>query len=57
MDSQIKLDNIIKAENYLNQREISLARFYYKQARIEDANSVYVWAKELETAVLTGKET
>lgn len=51
-----KEDNKIKADICLNQEEFSLAKFYYKQAKKEDLNDVYLWKKELETSVLMGDE-
>lgn len=51
-----EIDKIGKADTCLANMKLSLAKFYYKEAKRDKSENVYVWAKELETSILMGNE-
>ena len=51
------MESINIADRYLiRERDLSLAKFYYKDAALEDKDSKYAWARRLEVAFLQGNE-
>lgn len=49
-------NSIQKADVCFANMKLSLAKFYYNEAKKDEAKNVYVWAKELETLILMGDE-